>query len=90
MVYKITKRAVVKLPYQYPVGDGSVYDHLHPSLQSLALFKREKRFYNLYFENPHLNITRRLRSEQSNGIFLERLSPIEEAWSSSIKETRHR
>jgi hypothetical protein len=56
MVYKITERAVVKLPYQYPVGDGSVndeeYDHLHLSLQSIALFKGEKRFYDLLFENP--------------------------------------
>jgi serine/threonine protein kinase len=94
MVYKITERAVVKLPYQYPVGDGyvndEVYDHLHLSLQSLALFKREKRFYDLLFENPHSNIARRLRSEEFDGFFLECLSPIEEAWSSSMKEMRYR
>ncbi|KAH6711560.1 hypothetical protein BKA61DRAFT_611192 [Leptodontidium sp. MPI-SDFR-AT-0119] len=90
--YELNKRAVVKLPFQYPAGNGSTIDakkdHLYLSLRSFALLQRERQFYDLLADNPHPNIAQRFPSECVDGIFLEHLNPIEEFWTSSTKDTR--
>lgn len=72
IVYELNKRAVVKLPFQYPVGNGSTIDakkdHLYLSLRSFALLKRERQFYDLLAGNPHPNIAQRFPSDCVDGI----------------------
>jgi serine/threonine protein kinase len=94
IVYELNKRVVVKLPFQYPVGNGSTIDakkdHLYLSLRSFALLKRERQFYDLLTRKPHPNIAQKFPSDYVYGIFLEHLNPIEEVWASSTKDMRMR
>lgn len=93
IVYELNKWVVIKLPFQYPAGDGSTVDeaedHLYLSLRSFALFKKELQFYDLLAtETPHPNIVRRFPNTREDSILLEHLNPIAEAWSSSTKRIR--
>ncbi len=90
IVYQLSENAVVKLPFQYPIGNESSRDtdieHPYLSLRSLVIFKKECAFYDLLAEKPHQNIARRQPSKY--GIILEYLTPLERVWSLSTKETR--
>lgn len=94
IVYELNEEAVIKLPFQYPVGDGSTTDeakdHLYLSLRSLALLKRERHFYDLLAEAPHPNIVHRFPSEREDSLVLEHLNPIAEAWPFSTRGLRER
>lgn len=91
IVYALSKNAVVKLPFQYPVDQAASTDEaneqLYMSLRSLALFKKESSFYDFLSEKPHPNLAQRLQSELS-GIVLERYKPLQQAWHSSTKAVR--
>jgi RIO-like serine/threonine protein kinase len=91
IVYKLSDRTIVKLPFQYPISNASTSDtsdHIYMSLQSFAVFKKEIKFYDLLTANPHPNIAQRQQSGRRDCIILEYLDPVEHAWSTSTKEAR--
>lgn len=89
-MYTLSKKAVVKLPFQYPICDApcrnTANEHLYMSLRSFAVFKKESAFYDLVALKPHPNIAQRQRSK--HGIVLEYLHPLEHFWDLSTKEMR--
>lgn len=92
IVYEISDGAVVKLPFQYPVARSPPTDEtneqMHMSLQSLALFKRESRFYDILAKNRHPNLAQRLQTQLPIGIVLPHYMPLGQAWRLHTTATR--
>jgi hypothetical protein len=93
IVYQICDKAVIKVPFQYPVADtlpadeDEINDQIHMSLRSFALFRKECAFYAVLARKPHPNILQRLQSRNLSGIVLPRLRSLEQAWSIHTYET---
>ncbi|KAF2431958.1 hypothetical protein EJ08DRAFT_696101 [Tothia fuscella] len=64
IVYKLSDKTVIKLPFQYPVKAlqdlEEAEEQIELSLQSMTLFEKEKKFYDLLAENPHSNLATRI------------------------------
>jgi len=92
IVYAISEKAVVKLPFQYPVNQASsvneANEQIYMSLRSFALFKKESSIYDILSKKPHPNLAQRLHSSQLSGIVLKRFKSVKQAWSYSRNETR--
>jgi hypothetical protein len=91
IVYKLSEKSVVKLPFQYPISDVATDDateHMYLSLRSFAVFKKESQIYDLLPTKPHPNITQRRKCDHQDCIILERLDTVEYAWSASTKKIR--
>jgi serine/threonine protein kinase len=91
IVFRLSKRSVVKLPFQYPVSDiptNDTIDHIHLSLRSFVVFKKECKFYDLLAANPHPNIAQKLESGRRDCIIVEYVNPVKHAWGTSTKEAR--
>jgi len=92
IVYELDDGSVIKVPFQYPVGDGSTTDekheHLVLSLKSFKCFKQECRIYELLSKHPHPNVVTRFQCSKPNCIVLERVKPLEESWKNSTKHLR--
>ncbi|KAK6371799.1 hypothetical protein LTS17_008623 [Exophiala oligosperma] len=93
IVYELDDGSVVKVPFQYPVGDGCTVeeqqDHLWLSLNSFECFQRECRIYELLSKHPHPNIVTGFQSSSKpDCIVLERVNPLEESRKNSTKRLR--
>ncbi|KIV95255.1 hypothetical protein PV10_02928 [Exophiala mesophila] len=59
IVFELDDQCVIKVPFQYPVGEGSTkedqIDHLIMSLRSFQCFKQESRIYDLLLSNHNHN-----------------------------------
>ncbi|KAK1657038.1 hypothetical protein BDP55DRAFT_568141 [Colletotrichum godetiae] len=91
LVYAINQEIVIKVPFQYPVlEDTSTHHLLDLSLRSFVSLEKELAVYQTIKAHPHLNITRRLETDEANCLFLERLTPLEAAWRTSNEPDRRR
>ncbi|RVX67716.1 hypothetical protein B0A52_07839 [Exophiala mesophila] len=95
IVFELDDKCVIKVPFQYPVGDGSTQqdqtDHLIMSLRSFQCFKQESRIYDLLRSNhssPHPNILTRFKCKQTDCLVLEKIQPVREAWETSTDRVR--
>ena len=91
LVYQLSDRLVIKLPYQYPVDKAlsreDAEEQLDMSLRSFALFEKEAAFYDLLDKSPHPNIARRVPSKRTTvGIILERLELLESMWKETTRD----
>ena len=93
IVYALDDRLVIKLPFQYLAGHGSIdeppEEYLALSLRSLACVRKESYFYDLLARNPHPNITRRIADNNLHGLILERVRSIEDVWPNATRARRH-
>ena len=84
IVYEISDRAVVKLPFQYPVAESPPTDdtieQMHMSLRSLALSKKENTFYDVLANHRHPNLAQRLPTKLPIGFVLPKYSSLEKVW----------
>lgn len=97
MVYKLSDSTVIKLPFQYPVKASEdreeAEEQIEMSLRSMALFEKEKKFYELLAENPHSNLVTRIpmnsqvHDSPMHGFVLEYLNPLPRVWSEHSEET---
>ncbi|KAH8907733.1 hypothetical protein BR93DRAFT_562069 [Coniochaeta sp. PMI_546] len=80
--------------FQYPipddVHDDDVKHYLDRALGSFVAMEKELAVYEALRDQPHPNIVRRLETDQPDCLFLERLQPLQEAWSQSEDADRHR
>ncbi|AEO54506.1 hypothetical protein MYCTH_2089137 [Thermothelomyces thermophilus ATCC 42464] len=91
LVYAIDQEIVLKVPFQYPVlQDDSTHYLLDLALKSFVSLERELAVYDTLRNNPHLNIARRLETDRSDCLFLERLTPLAAAWPGSNELDRRR
>lgn len=93
IVYAINKSSVVKLPVQYclpEILDEQVQDRFESTLQSLELFAKEAKLYDLFSQNPHPHIARRLHAEPQMALFIERLLPLKDSLNCADRITRYR
>lgn len=92
IVYELDDGSVIKVPFQYPVGDGSTtdekIDHLVLSLKSFKCFKQECRIYEVLSKHPHPNVVTRFPCSKPDCIVLERVKPLQEAWNNSTEHLR--
>ncbi|KAF2276153.1 uncharacterized protein EI97DRAFT_433567 [Westerdykella ornata] len=92
IVYQLSDKTVVKVPFQYPISRGVPLDEaneqIYMSLRSFAIFKKESAFYDVLAKNPHPNLAQRLPCNRRSVIVLERFRPLEQAWSLHTKEMR--
>ncbi|KAF2245093.1 hypothetical protein BU26DRAFT_522218 [Trematosphaeria pertusa] len=90
IVYELSETTVVKVPFQYPVSRAVPLDEaneqIYMSLQSFALFNKERAFYDVLAKNPHPNLAQRLQCKQLSGIVLQRFQSLDQAWSLNTKE----
>ncbi|KAK2057370.1 hypothetical protein LY76DRAFT_617243 [Colletotrichum caudatum] len=91
LFYAISQHIVVKVPFQYPaLEDTDTHHLLDLALRSSVSLERELAVYQTIKAHPHLNVTRRLETDQPNCLFLQRLTPLELAWRSSSELDRRR
>ncbi|KAL2433695.1 hypothetical protein ABEF95_009270 [Exophiala dermatitidis] len=92
IVYELDDFSVIKVPFQYPVGNGSTVDeqndHLALSLKSFRCYKQESRIYEILSKHPHPNIVTRFQSSKPDCIVLERVKPLEQSWRNSTQQVR--
>jgi serine/threonine protein kinase len=94
IVYRVSKRIVIKMPFQYPVQKLSKElkeegeEKMYMSLRSFAVFRRECLFYNIAAKTPHRNVAQRLQCKNNSCILLEYFQPIRQAWSQQTRGTR--
>lgn len=92
IVYQLSEKTVVKVPFQYPVNGAlppdEANEQIYMSLRSFAIFKKESAFYNVLAKKPHPNLAQRLQCKQLSGIVLQRFRPLEQVWSLNTKEMR--
>lgn len=92
LVYELSDRAVVKLPFQYPVARSPPTDdtveQMYMSLQNLALFKKESTVYDVLAENRHPNLAQRLHAKLPIGIVLPRYLLLRKVWDLHTRATR--
>ena len=88
IVYKLDKKTVIKVPFQYSVNDifFKAYDYVLLSLQSFMLFKKESHFYNILTQKTHSHITQSFQCGQRQATFLKHLDPVKEVWSSVTRD----
>ncbi|KAK7398189.1 hypothetical protein QQX98_012437 [Neonectria punicea] len=91
VVYALDEDIVLKLPFQYEVTrdikQAYCWDH---SIRSLVAMEQEAAVYEALHNRPHPNFTRKLATNQSDYLFLERLEPLQEAWPNAKQRDRHR
>lgn len=97
IVYKLSDKTVIKLPFQYPVKalqySEEAEDQIEMSLRSMTLFEKEKRFYDLLAENPHSNLATRIptnpqaHGSPTHGFILEYFNPLLRVWSEHSENT---
>ncbi|KAE9983195.1 hypothetical protein BLS_004824 [Venturia inaequalis] len=97
IVYRLSDKTVIKLPFQYPVKAlkdlEEAEDQIEMSLRSMTLFEKEKKFYDLLAESPHSNLATRIptnpqtHDSPTHGIILEYLHPLLRVWSEHSEET---
>ncbi|KAF4311324.1 hypothetical protein GTA08_BOTSDO13112 [Botryosphaeria dothidea] len=93
IVYAINEFIVAKLPVQYCLPDSideGVQDRLESALESLDLFAKEARLYDLFSQNPHPHIARCLHAEPQTVLFIERLYPLGDSIKRANQTTRYR
>lgn len=93
IVYAINESIVVKLPVQYCMPDSmdeDVQDRLESTLQSLDLFAKEARLYDLFARNPHPHIARRIYAKPQTILFIKRLLPLKDCLERASQAARHR
>lgn len=92
IVNQLDDGSVIKVPFQYHVGDGSTTDektdHLVLSLKSFNYFQRECRIYELLSKPPHPNVVTRFQCNKPHCLVLERVQPLQEAWKNSTTQLR--
>jgi serine/threonine protein kinase len=91
IVFELSDKAVIKVPFQYPVtrspATDETNDQIYISLRSLALFRRESAFYAVLAKYPHANLAQRLPSKFLSGIVLPRFRSLEQVWSLHTRRT---
>jgi hypothetical protein len=93
LVYALDADIVVKLPFQYAIPDDlddEAIFYLNHGLQSFVAMERELAVYNAIANRQHPNFARRLESNSSLCLFLERLQPLEVIWANANDVTRRR
>jgi len=93
IVYAINKSSVVKPLVQFclpETPDEQIQDRFESTLQSLALFTKEVKLYDLFSKNRYPHIARRLYAEPPTILFLERLLPLEDSLERADQMTRYR
>ncbi|POR36085.1 Uncharacterized protein TPAR_03704 [Tolypocladium paradoxum] len=91
LVYAVDQGVVLKVPFEYPaLADARLHYLLDQSLKSFVSLEKELSVYDALKVNPHRNIARRLETGQTDCIFLERLTPLEEVWPDSTEPDRQR
>lgn len=92
IVYQVDDGSVIKVPFQYPVDEGSTTDekadHLVLSLKSFNCFKQECRIYELLSKSPHPNVVTSFQCNKPHCLVLERVQPLQEAWKNSTTQLR--
>lgn len=89
LVYAIDHEIVLKVPFQQLVRDADT-SSLDQSLKSFVCQERELAVYQSLERNPHANLVRRLKTSQVDCLFLERLTPLENAWQLSSQQDQRR
>lgn len=91
-VYELDGNSVIKVPFQFPVGDGCTDDektgHLMLSLKAFNYFKQESRIYDLLTKHPHPNVVASFQCSKPDCLILERVKPLEDAWNDSTEHLR--
>jgi serine/threonine protein kinase len=91
IVYAFDQDIVLKQPYEYEVlTDEETHHHVHLTLNGFVAREKELVLYDVLHTNPHPNIGRRLETDQSDCLFLERIEPLKEAWLTSTESDRRR
>lgn len=87
IVHELDDSSVIKVPFQYPVGDGSTTDektdHLVLSLKIFNYFKQECRIYELLSKSPHLNMVTRFQCKKqfrNNNLWHQEDTNIAQGW----------
>lgn len=91
LAYALDKDIVLKLPFQYEVTrDIELAHRWDLSIGSFVAMEKELAVYEVLQARPHPNITRRLVTNRSDYLFLERLEPLQRVWPDAKRGDRHR
>ncbi|KND90049.1 Activated CDC42 kinase 1 [Tolypocladium ophioglossoides CBS 100239] len=91
LVYALDEDVVLKVPFQYGVTEKAEVQHyLDLSLASFVAMEKELAVYNTLQSRPHINFLRRFATGMSDGLFLERLEPLQKAWPRASRGDRER
>ncbi|RMJ05328.1 hypothetical protein CDV36_013999 [Fusarium kuroshium] len=91
IVYAFDQDIVLKQPYEYEVlTDKETHHHAYLTLSGFIAREKELVLYDVLQSNPHPNIVRRLNTDQSDCLFLERVEPLKETWLGSSEADRRR
>ena len=97
VAYRLPNDLVLKMPFQYPIGDidptdlDEAVEQLKSSQSSIDSFESERAFYRSLSEaGGHVYIVNVDHTTLDHGILLEYLQPLEDVWSISSTVTRVR
>ncbi|RSL76784.1 hypothetical protein CEP52_017766 [Fusarium oligoseptatum] len=62
------------------LADKETHHHAYLTLSGFIAREKELVLYDVLQSNPHPNIVRRLNTDQSDCLFLERVEPLKETW----------